>query len=191
MPEPVITSNSSSISNTNHHNESNSNQIHIHQDSSDKLANSQSISLSSTRSSSPSSNSSSQDQDLTQEDLTSSRHPTETTNGTSNHSTPSLLNDNQSLGEDAEEEDLDPSGPFEGPEKLLEIWFAPGQHSLPKDCLVDEFSILEKRSSSGKGIKRNGLRAVPRAEWEKALDLVKCKVLSTLEGAEVDAYLLR
>lgn len=188
MPEPVITSsNSSSISNTNHHNESNSNQIHIHQDSSDKLANSHSISLSSTRSSSPSSNSSSQDQDLTQsqEDLTNSRHPTETTNGTSNHSTPSLLNE-----EDAEEEDLDPSGPFEGPEKLLEIWFAPDQHSLPNDCLVDEFSILEKRGN-GKGIKRNGLRAVPRAEWEKALDLVKCKVLSTLEGKEVDAYLLR
>ena len=65
--------------------------------------------------------------------------------------------------------------PFEGPEKLLEIWWdvkAPnGDH--PCDWV------------------RRGLRAVPRVEWEAMLDIVRCKVLSVIEGHELDAYLLR
>ncbi|KAF7321406.1 PPM-type phosphatase domain-containing protein [Mycena kentingensis (nom. inval.)] len=58
--------------------------------------------------------------------------------------------------------------PFEGPEKLLEIWFAPS----PADVRAD------------------GLRAVPRAVWEEMLEIVKCKVLSVVRGNEMDAYLL-
>ncbi|KAH9855205.1 S-adenosylmethionine decarboxylase [Lenzites betulinus] len=69
-----------------------------------------------------------------------------------------------------------PGGPFEGPEKLLEIWFAPSA----ADC-SDVIS-----STDGKF----GLRKVPRAIWEEMLDIVKCKILSVVEGAETDAYLL-
>jgi hypothetical protein len=36
-----------------------------------------------------------------------------------------------------------------------------------------------------------GLRRVPRDVWEEMLDIVKCKVLSVVEGEEIDAYLLR
>ena len=61
--------------------------------------------------------------------------------------------------------------PFEGPEKLLEIWW-------------------EVKAPSGDGVRR-GLRAIPRAEWEAMLDIVCCKVLSVIEGHELDAYLLR
>ncbi|KAF9007964.1 adenosylmethionine decarboxylase [Cyathus striatus] len=60
------------------------------------------------------------------------------------------------------------SAPFEGPEKLLEIWFAPSA--------VD---LLD-----------TGLRKVDRAIWEDMLDIVKCKVLSVVQGDEIDAYLL-
>ncbi|BFZ60008.1 spermidine resistance protein [Saitoella coloradoensis] len=62
-----------------------------------------------------------------------------------------------------------PESAFEGPEKLLEVWFAPS----PEDC------------PSGKGLK-----TVARKDWEGMLDLVNCKVLSVIENDEVDAYLL-
>ncbi|PSS37875.1 hypothetical protein PHLCEN_2v343 [Hermanssonia centrifuga] len=70
----------------------------------------------------------------------------------------------------------DQSGPFEGAEKLLEVWFAPSPAHLPD------------ASSSADG--KIGLRKVPRAVWEEMLDIVKCKILSAVEGAEMDAYLL-
>ncbi len=66
------------------------------------------------------------------------------------------------------------NGPFEGPEKLLEIWFAPS----PTDVPVTAEDKL-------------GLRKVPRAVSEDMLDIVKCKILSAVEGTEMDAYLLR
>lgn len=66
--------------------------------------------------------------------------------------------------------------PFEGPEKLLEIWFSPKADDL-----------LNHEHASGK----QGLRAVDRVVWEGMLEIVKCKVLSFVEGLEVDAYLLR
>ncbi|CAA7259274.1 unnamed protein product [Cyclocybe aegerita] len=68
------------------------------------------------------------------------------------------------------------SAPFEGPEKLLEIWFAPSAAAVPH---LDH-------ASNGK----TGLRAVPRQVWEDMLDIVKCKVLSVIQGTEIDAYLL-
>ncbi|KAF9047279.1 S-adenosylmethionine decarboxylase [Panaeolus papilionaceus] len=69
-------------------------------------------------------------------------------------------------------DDYQASAPFEGPEKLLEVWFAPSPSQTP---------II-----NGK----HGLRAVPRQTWEDMLDIVKCKVLSVIEGIEMDAYLL-
>ncbi|CAO1628663.1 unnamed protein product [Sympodiomycopsis kandeliae] len=88
--------------------------------------------------------------------------------------------------EEEQEEEEDPQGPFEGPEKLLELWFAEGPELLPDDTLRSEFSIL----STSEAIPRHGLRAIPRPEWEQMLDIVKCKVLSVIQGAEMDAYLL-
>ncbi|KAF8585943.1 S-adenosylmethionine decarboxylase [Ramaria rubella] len=67
------------------------------------------------------------------------------------------------------------SAPFEGPEKLLEIWFGPSADELP-----------QTDHPSGK----LGLRAVDRAVWEDMLEIVKCKVLNAVEGVDVDAYLL-
>ena len=70
------------------------------------------------------------------------------------------------------------SSQFEGPEKLLEIWFAPSPADIERPASLTE---------DGK----YGLRKVDRAVWEDMLDIVKCKVLSVIEGSEMDAYLLR
>ncbi len=69
------------------------------------------------------------------------------------------------------------SAPFEGPEKLLEIWFAPSPAAVPD----------AQSSADGK----TGLRKIDRQIWEDMLDIVKCKVLSVVQGADMDAYLLR
>ena len=75
-------------------------------------------------------------------------------------------------------------GPFEGPEKLLELWFAPSEHH------VGEPRPDSSRSRKGKD-KWTGLRQVDKNVWDSMLDEVQCKVLSVIEGQEVDAYLLR
>ena len=66
------------------------------------------------------------------------------------------------------------SSPFEGPEKLLEIWFAPSAADVPDA-----------------GSNRAGLRKIDPIIWEEMLKTVRCKVLSTIQGLEMDAYLLR
>lgn len=68
--------------------------------------------------------------------------------------------------------ELDSTNAFEGPEKLLEVWFAPSVKALPPTA------------------KENGLKAVSPAVWEGMLDLVNCKVLSIVKSEHVDAYLL-
>ncbi|GAA5949662.1 hypothetical protein JCM21900_002488 [Sporobolomyces salmonicolor] len=78
-------------------------------------------------------------------------------------------------------------GPFEGPEKLLELWFAPSE----QDVVDRNLSIKGGRAGSSKGKQRwTGLRQVERSVWDSMLDEVQCKVLSVIEGEEVDAYLL-
>ncbi|KAK7203367.1 S-adenosylmethionine decarboxylase [Myxozyma melibiosi] len=67
---------------------------------------------------------------------------------------------------------LDSTNAFEGPEKLLEVWFAPDSFRLPASMV------------------RTGLKSVDRSLWEDMLDLVHCKVLSVIGTEEVDAYLL-
>lgn len=59
-----------------------------------------------------------------------------------------------------------------GPEKLLEVWFAPSPSCLPP------------------GVKPDGLKAVPSETWVAMLDMVNCKILSVLEAEHMDAYLL-
>lgn len=76
-------------------------------------------------------------------------------------------------------EDPHASAPFEGPEKLLEIWFAPSANDVPDAALATQ------------GDGRTGLRKIKREVWEEMLDIVQCKVLSVIEGKEMDAYLLR
>jgi hypothetical protein len=66
------------------------------------------------------------------------------------------------------------ASPFEGPEKLLEIWFAPSATHLDDSASP-----------------RCGLRKVPSSVWEAMLDMVKCKIISIVHGVEMDAYLLR
>lgn len=68
--------------------------------------------------------------------------------------------------------DLDSSNAFEGPEKLLEVWFAPTSDAIPASA------------------KPNGLKSVSAAKWVEMLDLVHCKILSVVESEYVDAYLL-
>ncbi|KZV86233.1 S-adenosylmethionine decarboxylase [Exidia glandulosa HHB12029] len=72
--------------------------------------------------------------------------------------------------------------PFEGPEKLLEIWFAPYASAVPP--------VLDHPDAVHDVAGRVGLRAVKRHVWEDMLAIVKCKVLSVVEGAQIDAYLL-
>ncbi|KAI9765303.1 MAG: spermidine resistance protein [Geoglossum simile] len=68
--------------------------------------------------------------------------------------------------------DLDSTNAFEGPEKLLEVWFCPSPEEIPVSTA------------------RNGLKAVSAGAWKEMLDLVNCKVLSIVESECVDAYLL-
>jgi S-adenosylmethionine decarboxylase len=59
---------------------------------------------------------------------------------------------------------------FEGPEKLLEIWFAPSSSSLGKDF--------------------RGLRNISYNNWAELLAIVNCCILSTISNDEIDSYLL-
>ena len=68
--------------------------------------------------------------------------------------------------------DLDSTNSFEGPEKLLEVWFSASPESLPPNT-----SPI-------------GLKAISGETWKEMLDLVNCKVLSIVESDHVDAYLL-
>ena len=68
--------------------------------------------------------------------------------------------------------DLDSSNAFEGPEKLLEVWFAPSGADLPPSACP------------------RGLKKVPASAWTEMLDMVHCRVLSVVESEDVDAYLL-
>ncbi|EAU31216.1 hypothetical protein ATEG_08043 [Aspergillus terreus NIH2624] len=68
-------------------------------------------------------------------------------------------------------QDLDSSNAFEGPEKLLEVWFAPSAKDLGPSNPA-------------------GLKAVSEEIWKDMLDLVNCQVLSIVSSEDVDAYLL-
>lgn len=67
---------------------------------------------------------------------------------------------------------LDSSFAFEGPEKLLEIWFWPSPKEIPLSFSSE------------------GLKAIPLGKWQEILDLVNCKILSMKSTPSVDAYLL-
>ncbi|BGP35712.1 spermidine resistance protein [Rhodotorula toruloides] len=86
-------------------------------------------------------------------------------------------------------------GPFEGPEKLLEIWFAPSEEDVLRRNLPLKGGRAAAASSSSSAAAAHrdrwvGLRQVEKSVWDGMLDEVCCKVLSVIEGEEVDAYLL-
>ncbi|WWC61637.1 S-adenosylmethionine decarboxylase proenzyme [Kwoniella dejecticola CBS 10117] len=102
---------------------------------------------------------------------------------------------------DTPQEAISSPGPFEGPEKLLEIWFAPSYDQLPSPTpQPNSYTPVTARPSEARRQTINGqkapvgalkgLRQVPKEVWEEMLDIVKCKVLSVVEGDELDAYLL-
>ncbi|KAJ9112647.1 hypothetical protein QFC19_000667 [Naganishia cerealis] len=82
-------------------------------------------------------------------------------------------------------------GPFEGPEKLLEIWFAPSADELPEGVEPSRRGLQYREGKQAGDNEWQGLRKVPRETWEEMLKIVRCQVLSVIEGQEVDAYLLR
>lgn len=90
------------------------------------------------------------------------------------------VDSNSGSPEKVQEDFHDPCGPFEGPEKLLELWFA----EEPADVSACRWDDPDVRPN------HFGLRSVPKAVWETMLDIVKCKVLSVIESSHVDAYLL-
>jgi S-adenosylmethionine decarboxylase len=67
---------------------------------------------------------------------------------------------------------LCPANILKGPEKLLEVWFTPSPELLPLSAQPD------------------GLKAVTEDTWKAMLDIVRCKVLSTVRNEHVHAYLL-
>lgn len=82
----------------------------------------------------------------------------------------------------AESDDSDAgSGPFEGPEKLLEIWFAPAA----------PVANLNASAATVADVHASGLRIVSHGVREDVLNIVKCKALNVVRGSDMDAYLLR
>ncbi|KAJ2757212.1 spermidine resistance protein [Coemansia pectinata] len=79
------------------------------------------------------------------------------------------------------------TGAFEGPEKLLEMWFAP---TCSAAICADPGAELCDEDQDQWSELRSGLRLVPRAVWRDMLDLVHCQVLSTLCNEHLDSYLL-
>lgn len=69
-------------------------------------------------------------------------------------------------------ENLDSTNAFEGPEKLLEIWFAPSGSCLPISW------------------PKMGLRDIPLSGIEHMLSEVNCEIISRVSSQMMDAYLL-
>jgi S-adenosylmethionine decarboxylase len=96
-------------------------------------------------------------------------------------------------------DNLPTSSGFEGPEKLLEIWFSKPSadyiqqiklNGLDSMTLQDSVATLDPSAPSASATKKEGLRLVDRSVWEEMLNIVQCRVLSALHNEYADAYLL-
>ncbi|KAI1319438.1 spermidine resistance protein [Mortierella claussenii] len=86
--------------------------------------------------------------------------------------------------------DTQEAGSFEGPEKLLEIWFGPAPYLLQGIRTIPaEFQPAETDDSL-EGSDRYGLRIVPKSVWDQMLAIVKCQVLNSIQNDCMDAFLL-
>ncbi|KAG0171263.1 spermidine resistance protein [Apophysomyces sp. BC1034] len=94
-------------------------------------------------------------------------------------------------------------GSFEGPEKLLEIWFSPSPEQLQDHQDLSVFSESSEDDQSEQSTARFspsgrhrstdpklGLRTVSRKIWDDMLAIVKCTVLNVITNDSMDAYLL-
>ncbi|KAG0249723.1 spermidine resistance protein [Mortierella polycephala] len=90
--------------------------------------------------------------------------------------------------------DTQEAGSFEGPEKLLEIWFgsAPyllqGIRTIPTE--LQTTNGAEETYDTLGGSDRYGLRIVPKPVWDEMLAIVKCQVLNSIQNDCMDAFLL-
>eukprot|EP01088_Endostelium_zonatum_P019933 TRINITY_DN7118_c0_g2_i1.p1 TRINITY_DN7118_c0_g2~~TRINITY_DN7118_c0_g2_i1.p1 ORF type:complete len:424 (-),score=82.61 TRINITY_DN7118_c0_g2_i1:139-1410(-) len=81
-----------------------------------------------------------------------------------------------------ESSDLHFVPPFEGPEKLLELWFDPGTR------WKKQIKRAAKMGNSKPAV--YGLRTIPRSTWEEVLGIVKCKIINVISNDYLDSYLL-
>ncbi|KAG0279493.1 spermidine resistance protein [Linnemannia exigua] len=87
--------------------------------------------------------------------------------------------------------DTQEAGSFEGPEKLLEIWFGPAPYLLQGiRTIPSEFQTPVSEEDTLGGSDRYGLRIVPKPVWDEMLAIVKCQVLNTIQNDCMDAFLL-
>jgi len=70
---------------------------------------------------------------------------------------------------------------FEGPEKLIEIWFKPPQEK------INEFNGENYEENDTRGL---GLRVVQKEVWDDMLTVVRAQILSITSNESQDAYLL-
>jgi S-adenosylmethionine decarboxylase len=93
-------------------------------------------------------------------------------------------------------------GCFEGPEKLLEIWFSPSPVIATSTPNLISDSSLDASDSDLSDISTpttpncdtfcdKNLRTVEKPVWDAMLATVKCTVLNVIHNSHVDAYLLR
>ncbi|KAI8344596.1 S-adenosylmethionine decarboxylase [Chlamydoabsidia padenii] len=93
-------------------------------------------------------------------------------------------------------------GCFEGPEKLLEIWFSPSPviatstpnlltSDTPMDASDSDLSdISSPPTPNSDTYCDKNLRTVEKPVWDAMLATVKCTVLNVIHNSHVDAYLL-
>jgi len=121
-------------------------------------------------------------------------------------------------GAQSSEEGEEPQINFEGPEKVLEVWFVPPNEYEEDNAAAaavasdksnaakeSETAAVESaagnpsssssqssspRDSSPNPPARRFLRSVPKHVWQEMLDLVHCQILSTISNDKGDAYLL-
>jgi len=88
---------------------------------------------------------------------------------------------------------------FEGPEKVLEVWF-----KYPKDiaeereseaaCRLEAVQKVERKdgklSETDIEASKFGLRVVSRETWQDMLDLVRCQIMSVMSNEHCDAFVL-
>jgi S-adenosylmethionine decarboxylase len=75
---------------------------------------------------------------------------------------------------------------FEGPEKLLEIWFTRPSHWKDRDHRLN----TDNGSDVSDENEKVGLRSIEPSVWHDMLKIVQCQVLSTTHNEYCDAYLL-
>ncbi|KAF9431818.1 spermidine resistance protein [Entomortierella beljakovae] len=82
------------------------------------------------------------------------------------------------------------AGSFEGPEKLLEIWFGPAPYLLQGIRTIPTELQTTDSDDTLSGSDRYGLRIVPKPVWDEMLAIVKCQVLNSIQNECMDAFLL-